>query len=82
AVAQSRESGCDGVIAFNGGSVPDVAIAGALLAKTPDSTPAERSKTSVPQPRLPLIAIPTTAATGPENTTATVMIDRASGRQQ
>ncbi len=62
AVAQLRESGCDGVIAFGGGSVlEDTAKAVALLVTNPDSTLAEMSETSVLQPRLPLIAIPTTA---------------------
>lgn len=69
AVAQLRESGCDGVIAFGGGSVLDAAKAVTLLVTNPDSTLAEMSETSVLQPRLPLIAIPTTAGTGSETTT-------------
>ncbi|EOP4067446.1 ethanolamine utilization ethanol dehydrogenase EutG [Escherichia coli] len=81
-VAQLRESGCDGVIAFGGGSVLDAAKAVALLVTNPDSTLAEMSETSVLQPRLPLIAIPTTAGTGSETTNVTVIIDAVSGRKQ
>ncbi|EMY3399074.1 iron-containing alcohol dehydrogenase [Escherichia coli] len=82
AVAQLRESGCDGVIAFGGGSVLDAAKAVALLVTNPDSTLAEMSETSVLQSRLPLIAIPTTAGTGSETTNVTVIIDAVSGRKQ
>ncbi|HAJ5285202.1 TPA: ethanolamine utilization ethanol dehydrogenase EutG [Escherichia coli] len=82
AVAQLRESGCDGVIAFGGGSVLDAAKAVALLVTNPDSTLAEMSETSVLQPHLPLIAIPTTAGTGSETTNVTVIIDAVSGRKQ
>lgn len=82
AVAQLRESGCDGVIAFGGGSVLDAAKAVALLVTNPDSTLAEMSETSVLQTRLPLIAIPTTAGTGSETTNVTVIIDAVSGRKQ
>lgn len=82
AAAQLRESGCDGVIAFGGGSVLDAAKAVALLVTNPDSTLAEMSETSVLQPRLPLIAIPTTAGTGSETTNVTVIIDAVSGRKQ
>lgn len=81
-MAQLRESGCDGVIAFGGGSVLDAAKAVALLVTNPDSTLAEMSETSVLQPRLPLIAIPTTAGTGSETTNVTVIIDAVSGRKQ
>ena len=82
AVAQLRESGCEGVIAFGGGSVLDAAKAVALLVTNPDSTLAEMSETSVLQPRLPLIAIPTTAGTGSETTNVTVIIDAVSERKQ
>ena len=80
--AHAREEGCDGVVAIGGGSVLDAAKAVALLVTNPDSTLAEMSETSVLQPRLPLIAIPTTAGTGSETTNVTVIIDAVSGRKQ
>lgn len=70
------------MIAFGGGSVLDAAKAVALLVTNPDSTLAEMSETSVLQPRLPLIAIPTTAGTGSETTNVTVIIDAVSERKQ
>ncbi|WDB77709.1 ethanolamine utilization ethanol dehydrogenase EutG [Escherichia albertii] len=82
AVAQLRESDCDGVVAFGGGSVLDAAKAVALLVTNPECTLAKISETSVLQPRLPLIAIPTTAGTGSETTNITVIIDAVSGRKQ
>ncbi len=78
----ARESGCDGVIAFGGGRCLDAAKAVAFAVTNPDSTLAEMSETSVLQPRLPLIAIPTTAGTGSETTNVTVIIDAVSGRKQ
>ena len=80
--AHAREEGCDGVVAIGGGSVLDAAKAVALLVTNPDSTLAEMSETSVLQPRLPLIAIPTTAGTGSETTNVTVIIDAVSERKQ
>ncbi len=80
--AVARESGCDGAIALWRRPVLDAAKAVALLVTNPDSTLAEMSETSVLQPRLPLIAIPTTAGTGSETTNVTVIIDAVSGRKQ
>ena len=73
AVAQLRESGCDGVIAFGGGSVLDAAKAVALLVANPEQTLGEMTEHSELRPRLPLIAVPTTAGTGSEATNATVV---------
>lgn len=82
AVAQLREAQCDGVLAFGGGSVLDAAKAVALLVTNPSLTLAEMTEHSVLRPRLPLIAVPTTAGTGSETTNVTVIIDAASGRKQ
>ncbi|MTH45915.1 ethanolamine utilization ethanol dehydrogenase EutG [Intestinirhabdus alba] len=82
AVAQLREAGCDGVLAFGGGSVLDAAKAVALLATNPEQTLADMTERSVLHPRLPLMAVPTTAGTGSETTNVTVIIDAASGRKQ
>ena len=79
AVAQLRESKCDGVVAFGGGSVLDAAKAVALLVTNPTQTLAGMDERSALRPRLPLIAVPTTAGTGSETTNVTVIIDAATG---
>lgn len=82
AVAQLRDSQCDGVVAFGGGSVLDAAKAVALLVTNPEQTLAGITTQSVLRPRLPLIAIPTTAGTGSETTNVAVIIDAASKRKR
>ncbi|EIQ8040252.1 iron-containing alcohol dehydrogenase, partial [Salmonella enterica subsp. enterica serovar Indiana] len=82
AVAQLREAVCDGVVAFGGGSVLDAAKAVALLVTNPDQTLSAMTERSTLRPRLPLIAVPTTAGTGSETTNVTVIIDAVSGRKQ
>ncbi|WP_437889167.1 ethanolamine utilization ethanol dehydrogenase EutG [Phytobacter sp. V91] len=82
AAAQLRESKCDGVVAFGGGSVLDAAKAVALLATNPTQSLAEVTTQSTLRPRLALIAVPTTAGTGSETTNVTVIIDAATGRKQ
>ena len=82
AVAQLREAKCDGVVAFGGGSVLDAAKAVSLLVTNPEQTLSEMTESSVLRPRLPLIAVPTTAGTGSETTNVTVIIDAVSGRKQ
>ena len=82
AVAQLRDARCDGVVAFGGGSVLDAAKAVALLVANPEQTLGEMTEHSEIQPRLPLIAVPTTAGTGSETTNVTVIIDAVSGRKQ
>ncbi|EAO5396194.1 ethanolamine utilization ethanol dehydrogenase EutG, partial [Salmonella enterica] len=73
---------CDGVVAFGGGSVLDAAKAVALLVTNPDQTLSAMTERSTLRPRLPLIAVPTTAGTGSETTNVTVIIDAVSGRKQ
>lgn len=82
AVAQLRESENDGVLAFGGGSVLDAAKAVALLATNPTLALADMTTAVALHPRLPLIAIPTTAGTGSESTNVTVIIDAVSQRKQ
>lgn len=82
AVAQLRDARCDGVVAFGGGSVLDAAKAVALLVANPEQTLGEMTEHSELRPRLPLIAVPTTAGTGSETTNVTVIIDAVSGRKQ
>ena len=82
AVARLCEAGCDGVLAFGGGSVLDAAKAVALRVSNPDLPLAEMTELSMLRLRLPLIAIPTTAGTGSETTNVTVIIDTATGRKQ
>ncbi|MDF7679226.1 ethanolamine utilization ethanol dehydrogenase EutG [Enterobacteriaceae bacterium ESL0689] len=81
AVAQARESQSDGVLALGGGSVLDVAKAVALLVANPDEVLGNVTEQSVLRPRLPLIAVPTTAGTGSETTNVAVIIDTANGRK-
>lgn len=69
-------------MAFGGGSVLDAAKAVALLVTNPDQTLSAMTERSTLRPRLPLIAVPTTAGTGSETTNVTVIIDAVSGRKQ
>jgi len=65
--ALMREKGCDGVIAFGGGSPLDAGKAARLLAKSPDFPLARFYDEPADWTGLaPLIAIPTTAGTGSE----------------
>lgn len=70
---------CQGVIAFGGGSVIDAAKAALILAANPNLTLSDfvnldQGKLKLAK-RVPFIAIPTTAGTGSEATSVTVIID-------
>ena len=82
AVAELQSLECDGILAFGGGSVLDAAKAVALVAANPTLKLEEVNSESGLLPRVPLIAIPTTAGTGSEATNVTVIIDAASGKKR
>ncbi|WP_058913292.1 iron-containing alcohol dehydrogenase [Entomohabitans teleogrylli] len=77
AVARLHERQCDGIVALGGGSVLDAAKAVAVLATNPGLDLAQLNAASALRPRLPLTAIPTTAGSGSESTSVTVIIDAA-----
>jgi alcohol dehydrogenase class IV len=75
-LAVLRQSGCDLVIGFGGGSPMDTAKAIAVLATNPGTFADYHGQfVDIPQPRLPLVAITTTAGTGSEVTKASVVAD-------
>ena len=82
AIALGKEKQIDFLLAVGGGSVLDAAKAVALLVANPEQTLGEMTEHSELRPRLPLIAVPTTAGTGSETTNVTVIIDAVSGRKQ
>mgnify|MGYP006271296277 CR=1 FL=1 len=74
-LALLRSSGCDGVLAFGGGSSIDTAKVIALAASNDLSVEACVGLRKGRVPALPLFAIPTTAGTGSEVTVAAVISD-------
>ncbi len=70
------------VVAIGGGSVIDTAKTGRLCAEL-GSTFSEflASERQIPEPALPLIAVPTTAGTGSEVSGGAVVTDQAQGRK-
>ena len=63
-------------MAFGGGSVLDAAKAVALLMANPGQSVEELERADTLQPRtMPLVCVPTTAGTGSEATTVTVITD-------
>jgi len=74
-IAQYRQSGCDSVLAFGGGSSIDaakvIALAAANGCAAADCIGAKKCKL----PAAPLFAIPTTAGTGSEGTLIAVISD-------
>lgn len=76
AARQAAESGCGAIVAFGGGSALDAAKAVALLLANPGSSVSDLESAAQIHPRtMPLVAVPTTAGTGSEATTVTVITD-------
>lgn len=74
-----REQNIDGIIALGGGSTLDLTKAASVAAeKIEDYYGGEKT---VPQSRIPLIAVPTTAGTGSEVTSVAVLTDRKHGKK-
>ncbi|KEY58807.1 iron-containing alcohol dehydrogenase [Serratia sp. DD3] len=82
AVQQLRQSNSDSILAFGGGSVLDAAKAVAVLAANPALKLSALGPESRIAPRLPLIAIPTTAGTGSEATNIAVIISDTAHHKQ
>lgn len=77
ALALLRESGTDGVLAIGGGSPMDTAKAAAAMATNPGRIVDYMGANKLIAPRLPLVAVPTTAGTGSEATRSTIITDPA-----
>lgn len=75
ATAQFKECGADFIVAFGGGSPLDVAKAVAVLATFGGKITEYEGGGKVPGPVVPMIAIPTTAGTGSEVTSFSVITD-------
>lgn len=74
-----RKKGCDLVIGLGGGSAMDCAKMAALLMKNTGKVTDYWGADRVPNPGLPVIAIPTTAGTGSEASPACVFVDPKDG---
>lgn len=75
-----RDNQCDFVVALGGGSVLDCAKAAAVFAKgTLPSATYMDDISKLPTTRLPFIAVPTTAGTGSEISSVTVLSDHVKG---
>ena len=76
AYACYRENGCDGIIAFGGGSPMDCAkVCGARVAKPNRTVQQLKGMLKIRRSLPPLYAVPTTAGTGSEVTIAAVVTD-------
>lgn len=79
-IALIRENECDFVVALGGGSVLDCAKAAAVMCTASHPVRAYmQGEATLPEERLPLIAVPTTAGTGSEITSVSVLSDHALG---
>ncbi len=75
ALAAIRAADADVVIGFGGGSALDTAKLAAVLHTNPGSGPDYEGYERIPDPGLPVIAIPTTAGTGSEVTRGVAITD-------
>lgn len=75
-----REGSCDFVVALGGGSVMDCAKAAATFCLSgKPATSYLGTGEPIPQEHLPIIAVPTTAGTGSEITSVSVLTDHSRG---
>lgn len=81
AAAAYREGGCDGVIAFGGGSAMDVGKAARLLIKQPGLDLGQYDYKGDWSGLVPFICVPTTAGTGSEVGRSAVVTLRSTGRK-
>ena len=77
AAACFKESGADMIVAFGGGSPLDVAKAVAVIGSYGGKITDYEGGGKVPGPVVPMLAIPTTAGTGSEVTSFSVITDHA-----
>ncbi len=77
AATKFASSGADMIVAFGGGSPLDVAKAVAILGKYGGSITDYEGVGKVPGPVVPMLAIPTTAGTGSEVTSFSVITDHS-----
>jgi alcohol dehydrogenase class IV len=70
-----KENGCQAVIGVGGGSPIDVSKAAALLVNNPPPVKQYVGVEKVPNPAIPIIAVPTTAGTGSEVSNASILKD-------
>ena len=77
AMGEFKKSGADIIVAFGGGSPLDVAKAVALLGKYGGRITEYEGVGKVPGTVIPMIAIPTTAGTGSEVTSFSVITDHS-----
>lgn len=81
ALAAARAHGADGVLGIGGGSSLDVAKLVALLARSGEPLEAVYGVNQARGPRLPLLAVPTTAGTGSE-VTPIAIVTTGEGQKQ
>lgn len=78
-----HENECDFVVALGGGSVLDCAKAASVICTTDKPVTAFMEDMSLlPETHLPLIAVPTTAGTGSEITSVSVLSDHEKGTKK